>query len=92
MGNFTGYFENPHSYLKTAVATFGQFWATFYFKIWSHCLGFQRRCNQGNGKCNWNRVKQNQMRLNWKTEDTLNPINLKYLCFRHCDWPLNILV
>ena len=36
---FLGYFEKPHSYVKTAVATswvtFGNIWATFYC-IWSH--------------------------------------------------------
>ena len=41
IGNFLGYFEYPHSYVKTAVATFwatlGNIWTTFYFNIWSHC-------------------------------------------------------
>ena len=41
IGNILGYFEYPHSYVKTAVATFwatlGNIWATFYFNIWSHC-------------------------------------------------------
>ena len=30
IGNFFGYFEKPHSYLKTALATF---WATFGKKM-----------------------------------------------------------
>ena len=33
IGNFLGYFEKPHSYVKTALATFwatfGKNWATF---------------------------------------------------------------
>ena len=38
IGNFLGYFENHHSYLKTADAnfwaTFGNIWATFYSNWW----------------------------------------------------------
>ena len=38
--NFLGYFEIPHSHVKTALATFwatfGKFRATFYSNIWSH--------------------------------------------------------
>ena len=41
IGNFLGYFEKPHSYVKTALATFwatfGKNWATFYSNIWSLC-------------------------------------------------------
>ena len=40
IGNFLGYLEKPHSYVKTALATFctsfGKNWATFYSNIWSH--------------------------------------------------------
>ena len=40
VGNFLGYFEKPHFYVKTALATFkatfGKNWATFYSNIWSH--------------------------------------------------------
>ena len=41
IGNFLGYFEKPHSDVKTALAsywaTFGEKnWATFYSNIWSH--------------------------------------------------------
>ena len=39
--NFLGYFEKPHFYVKTAVATywvtFGNSWATCFSNIWSHC-------------------------------------------------------
>ena len=42
IGNFLGYFEKSHSYIKTALAifwvTFGKNWVTFYSNIWSHCL------------------------------------------------------
>ena len=35
-----GYFEKPHSFVKTYAATsrvaFGNIWATFYSIIWSH--------------------------------------------------------
>ena len=38
--NFFGYFEKPHSYVKTCMATswvtFGNIWATFYSNIWSY--------------------------------------------------------
>ena len=38
--DFLGNFKNPHSCVKTAAATFwatfGNVWATFYSKIWSH--------------------------------------------------------
>ena len=41
IGNCLGYFEKPHSYVKTSLAslgaTFGKNWATFYSDIWSHC-------------------------------------------------------
>ena len=37
IGNFLGYFEKPHSYAKTALATFGKNCAIFYSNIWSHC-------------------------------------------------------
>ena len=41
IGNCLGYFEKPHSYVKTSLAslgaTFGKNWATFYANIWSHC-------------------------------------------------------
>ena len=33
-----GYFEKPHSYVKTSLATFGKNWATLSSNIWSHCL------------------------------------------------------
>ena len=40
IGNFLCYFEKPHSYVKTGVATswvtLGNIWATFYSNIWSH--------------------------------------------------------
>ena len=41
LGNFLGYFEKPHSDVKTALAsywaTFGEKnWATFYSNVWSH--------------------------------------------------------
>ena len=40
IGNFLGYFEKPHSYVKTTLATFwatfGKNWATFFSNIWSH--------------------------------------------------------
>ena len=40
VGNFLGYFEKPHFYVKTALAifwaTFGKNWATFNSNIWSH--------------------------------------------------------
>ena len=40
IGNFLGYFEKPHSYVKTALNTFlatrGKNWATFNLNIWSH--------------------------------------------------------
>ena len=43
IGNFLGYFEKPHSYVKTALATFWatfgeKNWATFFSNIGSHCL------------------------------------------------------
>ena len=40
IGNFLGYFEKSHSFVKnyaaTSWVTFGNFWATFYSNIWSH--------------------------------------------------------
>ena len=42
ISNFKGYFEKPHSFVKTNVATswvtFGNIWATYYSNIWSHCV------------------------------------------------------
>ena len=42
IGNLLGYFEKPHSYVKTALATFwatvGKNLATFISNIWLHCL------------------------------------------------------
>ena len=40
IGNFLGYFEKPHSYVKKCIGYFwGNFskkWATFNSNIWSH--------------------------------------------------------
>ena len=35
--DFLGSFENIHYHVVTFWATFGKFWATLYFSIWSHC-------------------------------------------------------